>query len=184
MRRLPRPNRRHLPPAPAKKRRARENPPRPEGRRRYGRSGPHGRVCKQVEMHNATAVCRLHRPRGPMDKASAYGVGDCRFESCRGHCCCRAATECPKTGIAPRHLQNAVSSGPTGSTIATLIGLARPLSHVGSGNRRGSHRRAGGALRRCRRQLRASASAIPVSPFTFGRATRVNCMGVFWAGRN
>ena len=24
-------------------------------------------------------------PRGPMDKASAYGVGDCRFESCRGH---------------------------------------------------------------------------------------------------
>ena len=26
------------------------------------------------------------RPRGPMDKASAYGAGDCRFESCRGHC--------------------------------------------------------------------------------------------------
>ena len=25
-------------------------------------------------------------PRGPMDKASAYGAGDCRFESCRGHC--------------------------------------------------------------------------------------------------
>ena len=24
-------------------------------------------------------------PRGPMDKASAYGAGDCRFESCRGH---------------------------------------------------------------------------------------------------
>ena len=25
-----------------------------------------------------------------MDKASAYGAGDCRFESCRGHfpCCC------------------------------------------------------------------------------------------------
>ena len=22
--------------------------------------------------------------RGPMDKASAYGAGDCRFESCRG----------------------------------------------------------------------------------------------------
>ena len=34
-------------------------------------------------------VCRLvtkaRRPRGPMDKASAYGAGDCRFESCRGH---------------------------------------------------------------------------------------------------
>ena len=27
-------------------------------------------------------------PRGPMDKASAYGAGDCRFESCRGHLCC------------------------------------------------------------------------------------------------
>ena len=25
-------------------------------------------------------------PRGPMDKASAYGAGDCRLESCRGHC--------------------------------------------------------------------------------------------------
>ena len=24
------------------------------------------------------------RPRGPMDKASAYGAGDCRLESCRG----------------------------------------------------------------------------------------------------
>ena len=24
-------------------------------------------------------------PRGPMDKASACGAGDCRFESCRGH---------------------------------------------------------------------------------------------------
>ena len=24
------------------------------------------------------------RPRGPMDKASAHGAGDCRFESCRG----------------------------------------------------------------------------------------------------
>ena len=30
--------------------------------------------------------CTTHmRPRGPMDKASAYGAGDCRFESCRGH---------------------------------------------------------------------------------------------------
>ena len=29
-------------------------------------------------------------PRGPMDKASAYGVGDCRFESCRGHFICTA----------------------------------------------------------------------------------------------
>ena len=35
------------------------------------------------------------RPRGPMDKASAYGAGDCRFESCRGHlhrAACHAAS--------------------------------------------------------------------------------------------
>ena len=31
---------------------------------------------------------KKHRPRGPMDKASAYGAGDCRFESCRGHFIC------------------------------------------------------------------------------------------------
>ena len=30
-------------------------------------------------------VHNTNRPRGPMDKASAYGAGDCRFESCRGH---------------------------------------------------------------------------------------------------
>ena len=29
--------------------------------------------------------CQCIWPRGPMDKASAYGAGDCRFESCRGH---------------------------------------------------------------------------------------------------
>ena len=27
----------------------------------------------------------LNWPRGPMDKASAYGAGGCRFKSCRGH---------------------------------------------------------------------------------------------------
>ena len=30
----------------------------------------------------------INWPRGPMDKASAYGAGDCRFESCRGHYHC------------------------------------------------------------------------------------------------
>ena len=29
-----------------------------------------------------------------MDKASAYGAGDCRFESCRGHCM-RVSDMCP-----------------------------------------------------------------------------------------
>ena len=30
-------------------------------------------------------VANGKRPRGPMDKASAHGAGDCRFESCQGH---------------------------------------------------------------------------------------------------
>ena len=29
----------------------------------------------------------INRPRGPMDKASAHGAGECRFESYRGHLC-------------------------------------------------------------------------------------------------
>ena len=41
------------------------------------------------------------RPRGPMDKASAYGAGDCRFESCRGHlhdaaCYAASASACTR----------------------------------------------------------------------------------------
>ena len=35
--------------------------------------------------HLPSSACMW--PRGPMDKASAYGAGDCRFESCRGQCC-------------------------------------------------------------------------------------------------
>ena len=35
----------------------------------------------------------VNRPRGPMDKASAYGAGDCRFESCRGHCYLRNGSD-------------------------------------------------------------------------------------------
>ena len=32
-------------------------------------------------------LCQHNWARGPMDKASAYGAGDCRFESCRAHFC-------------------------------------------------------------------------------------------------
>ena len=52
------------------------------------------------------------RPRGPMDKASAYGAGDCRFESCRGHCMrvsdmCSFSRETRKCGEAnTRHTQH------------------------------------------------------------------------------
>ena len=45
-------------------------------------------------------------PRGPMNKASAYGAGDCRFESCRGHCIWRAQYDV-QSGIVRRiRMQN------------------------------------------------------------------------------
>ena len=37
--------------------------------------------------HIVSILGSINWPRGPMDKASAYGAGDCRFESCRGHIC-------------------------------------------------------------------------------------------------
>ena len=50
-------------------------------------------MCRQVANGlTPKRICSIHKqltivnwPRGPMDKASAYGAGDCRFESCRGH---------------------------------------------------------------------------------------------------
>ena len=65
---------------------------------------PKAGLCVFVNVES-TARCRW--PRGPMDKASAYGVGDCRFESCRGHFwflrllvsphqCCKALQSEPK----------------------------------------------------------------------------------------
>ena len=40
----------------------------------------------------------INWPRGPMDKASTYGAGDCRFESYRGHRCgwpsCKVVNAC------------------------------------------------------------------------------------------
>ena len=48
---------------------------------RGGHEGQEGR--KGGQKHGGE---RDNWPRGPMDKASAYGAGDCRFESCRGHC--------------------------------------------------------------------------------------------------
>ena len=46
------------------------------------------RACALALQHGVVVYFRSKvyvRPRGPMDKASAYGAGDCRFESCRGH---------------------------------------------------------------------------------------------------
>ena len=46
---------------------------------RGGHEGQEGR--KGGQKHGGE---RDNWPRGQMDKASAYGAGDCRFESCRG----------------------------------------------------------------------------------------------------
>jgi hypothetical protein len=43
----------------------------------------------------SSSYFRFIWPRGPMDKASAYGAGDCRFESCGVHCC-RSDSDNPK----------------------------------------------------------------------------------------
>ena len=46
------------------------------------------RDCRMIFFSNSfefVTIALLYWPRGPMDKASAYGAGDCRFESCRGH---------------------------------------------------------------------------------------------------
>ena len=36
------------------------------------------------DAHSRHFTCDLQRPCGPMDKASDYESGDCRFESCQG----------------------------------------------------------------------------------------------------
>ena len=49
------------------------------------RAGTHIRVSSAVWIYTSRSYSAcMHRPRGPMDKASAHGAGDCRFESCRG----------------------------------------------------------------------------------------------------
>ena len=58
---------------------------------------PRRRIECKVTCIGVTEKCN-HWPRGPMDKASAYGAGDCRFESCRG--------QCSNTCAATNHLRN------------------------------------------------------------------------------
>ena len=46
----------------------------------------HSLLSSQVGYFDITYSETLNQwPRGPMDKASAYGAGDCRFECYRGH---------------------------------------------------------------------------------------------------
>ena len=51
---------------------------------------PEGHAKQQTQRINRGKRNPAHRnhqrPRGPMDKASAHGAGDCRFESCRIMC--------------------------------------------------------------------------------------------------
>ena len=76
---------------------------------------------------------RCRWPRGPMDKASAYGAGDCRFESCRGHFCfwsssapapVGARTKAPMRGSSPRPYAYEAHALPT--ELRRHEGIARP----------------------------------------------------------
>ena len=49
------------------------------------RGGAEKSLAQARRTYVSTWLTFVTRPRGPMDKASAYGAGDCRFESCRGH---------------------------------------------------------------------------------------------------
>ena len=53
-------------------------------RRVCGVLGRLGQQCHRRSAGDSIRPRQATRPRGPMDKASAYGAGDCRFESCRG----------------------------------------------------------------------------------------------------
>ena len=53
-----------------------------------------GRRCVKARPRQGTRAGQQSQwPRGPMDKASAHGAGDCRFESCRGQLHWKASQE-------------------------------------------------------------------------------------------
>ena len=64
---------------------------------------PCKRITRPRSRGHARSFSMTIWPRGPMDKASAYGAGDCRFESCRGHCLqiCKMAF-CGRLGFVKR----------------------------------------------------------------------------------
>ena len=65
----------------------------PRQHQHFGNAVLHVRnaTCMFAPVGGHTPIISDRWPRGPMDKASAYGAGDCRFESCRGHFSCHAA---------------------------------------------------------------------------------------------
>ena len=64
-----------------------------------------GSIGCERSHYDCTWMSSFSWPRGPMDKASAYGAGDCKFESCRGHCLRRYApsyASLPRAGARAR----------------------------------------------------------------------------------
>jgi hypothetical protein len=58
------------------------------------------RICELIRIAQSPGY--VIWPRGPMDKASASGAGDCRFESCRGHFSSRGL-RCVSSNTASHH---------------------------------------------------------------------------------
>jgi hypothetical protein len=67
-----------------------------------------------------------------MDKASAYGAGDCRFESCRGHCDCMQHPKNLRIGILSDISTGLDSSTPSSQFTAlfALHNLDPSMAHV------------------------------------------------------
>ena len=83
-----------------------------------GRTNVHAANTRRC--NTPIGVANGKRPRGPMDKASAHGAGDCRFESCRGHLHNTPACRC--------HLHNSPAAKPlTANTNKTTPRGFEPL---------------------------------------------------------
>ena len=107
-------------------------------------------TCKHIALRhskfNAFFATSTQRPRGPMDKASAYGAGDCRFESCRGQYLherdmvkalqgglaavtrARAAAVCSSSSQQQQQSATAVSSTQLQQQPAAAIGSQQPAA--------------------------------------------------------
>ena len=75
-------------------------------------------------------------PRGPMDKASAHGAGDCRFEPCRGHLHTSARLKCQcQCDVAIVHISRTMRGAC--NCAVSLSRFARPARgpDTGSGRR-------------------------------------------------
>ena len=83
---------------------------------------------------NTPTTITSKRPRGPMDKASAHGAGDCRFESCRGHLR-PAPTAKPGGACKNRHRGDSNSCGQSPVVFESISLTARTQCHAHSRER-------------------------------------------------